>query len=165
MPLKCIRKRQLLTPSVAGERCLRVFADAAAHAVHVAGATPCTPPPAAQAQLGGLSHAQARALKRKVYSGAGDAENWFAVWDIVFPGTARPESVYVDGEVSADLCEFREYCSRHGAAVLWGVLDEAGLWDLPAREREKRGKRLLDDGLNVLYETWRGEGDAEPWAA
>ena len=147
-------------PAFYCERCLRVFADAAAHEAHVAGAAPCAPS-APPARLGGLSHAQVRALKRKVFSGAGDAENWFAVWDVVFPGAPRPASVYVDGAVSADLCEFREYCNRRGAMVLWSVLEEGGLWDMPARERERRGQKLLDDGLDVLYETWRAEGDAE----
>jgi len=147
-------------PAFYCERCLCVFAGAATHGAHVAGAEPCTLPDP-PARLAGLSHAQVRALKRKVGGGAGGVESWYAVWDVVFPGAPRPASVYVDGAASADLCEFREYCSRHGAMALWSALEAAGLWDMPARERGRRGQKLLDDGLDLLYETWRAEGNAE----
>lgn len=49
---------------------------------------------------------------------------WYEVFDILFPGSARPASVYLDPELSQDLDEFVNYLTAQGPGI---ILDRVGL--------------------------------------
>ena len=68
--------------------------------------------------LEGVSYAQRGRLTRKSNSNLTEEEQWFAVWDIVFPGRMRPSSAYLDSDLSMGMALFREYCYVRGPAIL-----------------------------------------------
>jgi len=139
------------TPSFYCECCLVVFQDAASHTRHVRHES-CTWDPSIK--LDGISHQQQRELTRKSKHTISESEQWFAIWDILFPGQPRPASAYMDPDLSEDLCRFREFAQNHGSQVLLDVLQASGI---PVLSEEAIGsdlQKLLNLGLDRLHEEW-----------
>jgi hypothetical protein len=80
--------------------------------------------------------------------------NSILVWDILFPGTARPASAYVDSDLSEDLNSFQEYWTNRGHDVLMDELNQNHVWSLSPEERETQARQILARGLNSIYEQW-----------
>ena len=104
----------------------------------------------------GLSRAQVDQISRRADPALSEQDQWFALWDIIFPGQPRPQSAYIDNELSEDLCNFREFLEVEGAHNLQHYMstldpnyhrDEATI----ARERFVFA-RVLD----ALYTEWLG---------
>jgi hypothetical protein len=106
------------------------------------------------AQLDGISHSQHRELCKKSNPAFTEENQWFAIWDILFPGSERPFSAYTDSELSADLCLFREHWQNSGQDVLLDVLRSNQWVSMSAEERETQGRRILAEGLDRIYEDW-----------
>lgn len=69
----------------------------------------------------GITSLHQKALKRYSDRGADEAEQWFVIWDHLFPGgpngeppPRRPVSPYVDHGASEDVSALREYANREG---------------------------------------------------
>ncbi|KAK4167959.1 hypothetical protein QBC43DRAFT_310533 [Cladorrhinum sp. PSN259] len=73
-----------------------------------------------------ITRSQQVELHRKSRPDTSEAERWFDIWDILFPGRLRPSSPYIDTGVSDDLREFREYTQIRGREVLLERLQAAG---------------------------------------
>ncbi|KAK0709314.1 hypothetical protein B0T26DRAFT_678755 [Lasiosphaeria miniovina] len=56
----------------------------------------------------GISHQQQAVLHKKSRADLSTPEQWFAIWDLLFPEHARPSSPYIDQGLSDDFCNFRE---------------------------------------------------------
>jgi hypothetical protein len=104
----------------------------------------------------GLERAQVDLISRRADPSLSEQDQWFKLWDIIFPGQARPQSAYIDNELSEDLCNFREFLEAEGAHNLQHYMstfdpnyrrDEATI----ARERLV-WSRVLD----ALYTDWLG---------
>ncbi|KAH8892971.1 hypothetical protein GQ53DRAFT_626216, partial [Thozetella sp. PMI_491] len=64
-------------------------------------------------------------------------QQWYAVWDIVFPGAEHPPSVYVQGPVVENLLGFRGFFSQHGEALIADRLRSRELpYNMPNEERD-----------------------------
>jgi hypothetical protein len=139
------------TPEFYCERCFVIFLSHQSHQDHII-SVPCRRQP--HVQLDGISHSQHRELCRKSNPAFTEEDQWFAIWDILFPGSERPFSAYIDSELSADLRLFREYWQNFGQDILLDVLRSNQWVSMSAEEQETQGRRILAEGLDRIYEDW-----------
>jgi hypothetical protein len=139
------------TPESYCERCLFIFPNDQSHQDHIINAL-CRREP--HAQLDGISHSQHRELCKKSNPAFTEENQWFAIWDILFPESERPFSAYIDSELSVDLCLFREHWQNSGQDALLDVLRSNQWVSMSAEELETQGRRILAEGLDRIYEDW-----------
>ncbi|KAI0386973.1 hypothetical protein F5Y04DRAFT_242709 [Hypomontagnella monticulosa] len=148
------------TPTFYCERCFTQFAEEASHQAHMREETGrCRWDPSAR--LDGISHQQHRELSRKSKTELSEAEKWFAIWDIVFPGRPKPTSPYMDPGLSEDFCNFREFSQSRGPAILAEELQSRGLF-MPQDGTESALQVAIARGFNTLFEEWLSNQDASP---
>ncbi|KAF6841488.1 hypothetical protein CPLU01_00619 [Colletotrichum plurivorum] len=70
----------------------------------------------------GISQDQRDALSSRVPRKLPIGEQWFVVWDIVFPERKRPESPYVETQINEMLSNFREFWQERGPEIVTGHL-------------------------------------------
>jgi hypothetical protein len=103
----------------------------------------------------GVSEAQRRRLQKKVPAKMSEEEQWFTIWDIIFPGLPRPQSPYVDSELSEEMSAFKDFATGQGPAVLLDHLRTAG-YALDSRDQglELTGflETVIADGLQIIFE-------------
>lgn len=66
----------------------------------------------------GITGQQREQLGRRASPALPEPEQWFAVFDVVFPGEPRPPSPYVDPDVSEDLASYLAFEAARGAGVV-----------------------------------------------
>ncbi|KAF3018422.1 hypothetical protein E8E14_003931 [Neopestalotiopsis sp. 37M] len=151
------RVKQHLTrchyPEFYCEKCLSVFPDEESKQMHLR-ATPslCE---WKSGPLQGITHLQHRKLSRKPVKGSTEPQQWFAVWDIVFPNIDRPSSPYIDPDLSQDLYQYHEFCERQGPRVFIEAFQNEGLVEPGDIEREALFRRGVTRGLRMLPDQWR----------
>ncbi|KAK0648714.1 hypothetical protein B0T16DRAFT_408654 [Cercophora newfieldiana] len=138
------------------ERCLKVFRDRHTKWSHFESDEPCSR--GLHGELDGITNEQSEDLRKKSKRGQTESEQWFAVWQVLFPAISRPDSPYMDFEQSQEFAEWEDFCQRRGSAVvaeelsrhLWG---ESGLpeWvpDL---------LRIAQSGFRAAFEEFRSQG-------
>lgn len=138
------------TPEFYCECCFAIFTDGDEHQIHITHVTGevCTRGPSAV--LDGVSHQQHRQLSRKSDSKLSEQEQWFSVWDTLFPGSQRPTSAYLDSELSAEISGFREYCFQYGPSKLGQALEG----EVPETEKRRHLMSIIQAGLNQLFDAW-----------
>jgi hypothetical protein len=146
-------------------RCGTIFGDEqAALTEHVRAAERCQmrefPEP------GGINAEHQKALRRYSDRSADERQQWYVIWDYLFPGglngkppPPRPNSPYVDQDLSEDMSSFREFSHREG----WRTLaNDPGLSDIAFHIDEELLQRCLDR----IYDTWlanRSTPSQQPW--
>lgn len=112
--------RQHRAPELYCARCYTVFADEARRDRHVRRAD-CAVRDAAPPAFGdGVSPEQRRKLSSAQYAARGRsaADQWFYVWDVLFPGRPRPGSVYVGNYVEEVAQLLRANWRSRGAEII-----------------------------------------------
>lgn len=103
----------------------------------------------------GVTALHQKALKRHSDRSADEAAQWYVIWDYLFSSrhdgdtapTLRPNSPYVDHDLSEEMSSFREFSHREG----WRSLaDDPDLSDVAFHIDEQ----LLQRCLNRIYENW-----------
>ncbi|OBT67903.1 hypothetical protein VE03_02433 [Pseudogymnoascus sp. 23342-1-I1] len=107
--------------------------------------------------LEGISNKQHKELSRKSKTGIGKEEQWFAIWEILFAGCARPRSVYMDTEVSMELRLFRDYCDTREADVVRGLYEADPVWsgESTVEQRQAFVQMVFAQGMNRVFEDYR----------
>ncbi|KAJ2902700.1 hypothetical protein MKZ38_000210 [Zalerion maritima] len=116
----------------------------------------------------GLTEQQSRLLQRRVDRRLSDEEQWYCMWDIIFPGIPRPLSPYVDHDLSEDLAEFREFtASDEAAGIFQEYLASHGYQFTAPRAGRERTNAIISGGFDIVYNRWLevgreqdGEGEA-----
>ncbi|KAF6805617.1 hypothetical protein CMUS01_14573 [Colletotrichum musicola] len=104
---------------------------------------------------GGLTRAQRLEVSRRANPKESEEEQWFAIWDVIFPGEPRPASAYVDAELSQDLCAYREFHAREGADILLAYLAACDPVLAGHVERSASCDRaVLSRALDSIYDHW-----------
>lgn len=89
---------------------------------------------------------------------------WFAVFDILFPGHPQPKSPYIDRSASEEMYMFRDYLVGQGSTLLAGFLNDKGAvtWNTPQEERQLADfqTNILSDGLQLLFDGWESANAA-----
>ena len=117
----------------------------------------CTPSP----QLDRISSHQHVQMACKSDPKPSEARQWFALWDIVFPGRRRPPSAYRDADITEELCSFREYCATYGQDILDDATQAVvatGQWQgfgmLSGEERQGILGWIVRDGFELAFRHW-----------
>ncbi|KAH8722236.1 hypothetical protein BGZ61DRAFT_516337 [Ilyonectria robusta] len=136
------------------QRCFFVFDKEYSHQEHVTNAN-CTHDPSAH--LMRVSYDQLRELSRKSKPSLSETDQWFAIWDILFPGEVKPDSVFIDPSLSVEMSIFRECYQGLGVAMLRSELlsSEAFLSSTPEAERESRLSEIISRDMRNFYDNWR----------
>ncbi|KAI2633553.1 hypothetical protein GGS26DRAFT_553858 [Hypomontagnella submonticulosa] len=141
------------TPEFYCFRCSAIFPDhdgLEAHVGNVAGLF-CTP----SSLLDGVSRQQHLRLSRKSNSRHSEEEQWFSIWDVLFPGSERPGSAYVEFGFSEDLCSYREYShDRAVAAVVEGLQASGFVAAEVQNTMMEEVRRVVADRLDSVFEQW-----------
>lgn len=117
----------------------------------------------------GITTLHQKALKRHSDRSADEAAQWYVIWDYLFPSghdvepppPSRPNSPYVDYDLSEEMSSFREFSRREG----WRALVDAGDPDVSDVAFRVDGD-LLQRCLDRIYESWlakRGTSSQQPW--
>jgi hypothetical protein len=105
----------------------------------------------------GVTEAQKRQLERRVSKKLSEEEQWYTIFDILFPGHPHPPSPYIDSELSEDLCAFQDFSTSHGPGILVETLRANGHnLDIQTQEGELSAlnQRVLSDGLHAIFQQW-----------
>ncbi|KAK1546216.1 hypothetical protein CPAR01_00183, partial [Colletotrichum paranaense] len=145
------------TPDDYCNRCLSIFDDEESLTQHVSqpDGFGCQLAPEGRT-LDGITHRQSRDLSRKVNAELSEEQQWFAVWDTVFPRKPRPDSAYLDSAFATQVCLFREHCARHAEPLLAQNLRAAGLLDerRVAADQERLLRRVISESLDSICDTF-----------
>ncbi|KAK2009412.1 hypothetical protein LZ32DRAFT_537824 [Colletotrichum eremochloae] len=102
----------------------------------------------------GVTVERMRRVSRRADPRLSEEEQWFVIWDTIFPDTPRPSSAYIDGALSEDVCNLREFFANSGNDI---VLHYFSLHD-PDFARGDRAvlydRFVRDRVLERIYEQW-----------
>ncbi|OHW93851.1 hypothetical protein CSPAE12_07576 [Colletotrichum incanum] len=102
----------------------------------------------------GLTPGRMRQVSKRADPRHSEEEQWFVVWDTIFPNTPRPSSAYIDGALSEDVSNLHEFFANSGNDI---ILDYFSVHD-PDFARSDRGslyeRFVRDRVLERIYEQW-----------
>jgi hypothetical protein len=101
----------------------------------------------------GLTQLQRDQLHRRPEPNLSEEEQWFKVWDIVFPDDNRPLSPFIDTDLSDDINAFTEFWMQQGSQMVVDDLDAADDLDLPP-DRGDILRRVIEASHRRIYEDW-----------
>ncbi|KAK8018821.1 hypothetical protein PG991_008011 [Apiospora marii] len=86
----------------------------------------------------GITEDQKKELGARVGRKFGLAEQWYQVWDILFPRLDRPISPFVESPIQEVLTGFREYWAENGQSIITEHIQgtEALPYSVPHEERD-----------------------------
>lgn len=110
-------------------------------------------------RMDGITESQKSQLAKKSAPNASPEAQWFAVFDIVFPGhEPRPLSPYVDSELLQDITHYQDFLTSHGPRIISDLLAQRGVvtWNLPNEERDLAAfqQTIFEEGLGIIFEQW-----------
>ncbi|RSL91164.1 hypothetical protein CEP51_000398 [Fusarium floridanum] len=89
-------------------------------------------------------------------------EQWYAIWEILFPEERRPLSIYVDSDQSPDFVLLREFSQRQGVSILHERIRATGRI-LRSDVSEQEVVNTLGQALDSLFEYYRlGQDSVQP---
>ncbi|KAJ0425051.1 hypothetical protein BJY00DRAFT_308936 [Aspergillus carlsbadensis] len=101
-----------------------------------------------------LSQSQMKALTRRANTRYTVEEQWYAIWDILFPGAERPASPYIDGMLSEEISSFQEFYQTRGPAILREALRESHRSGTSTQEVEQYSDLVLRAALDRILDRW-----------
>lgn len=137
------------TPALYCQTCFAIFDDEALLESHILSRS-CERDPLES--LEGISTIQSRKLSQK--SKGTTEEQWYAIWDILFPSESRPLSIYIDSDQSADFVLLREFSQREGVSILHDRIRATGRIlrpDVP----EQEVRDILRQALDSFFDYYR----------
>ncbi|KAM6511205.1 hypothetical protein FALCPG4_016208 [Fusarium falciforme] len=137
------------TPALYCQTCFAIFDDEALLESHILSRS-CERDPLES--LEGISTIQSRKLSQK--SKGTTEEQWYAIWDILFPSKSRPLSIYIDSDQSADFVLLREFSQREGVSILHDRIRATGRIlrpDVP----EQEVRDILRQALDSFFDYYR----------
>lgn len=139
------------TPAYYCQRCFTIFQQADTYDDHVTATPPCMRGPSTR--LEGISPAQGKRLRRRVEGSVED--QWFAIWDIVFPQDPRPSLVYMDYDQSEDFASFQEFVRRRGVPIVRDELETSGMVSVSGGSEGQPLDSAIERALEGLFERFR----------
>lgn len=120
--------------------CLRIFDSATSCDQHVTERS-CT----LQTSPGieGITQVQMQQLARRPSPALSEEEQWFAVWDILFPTEPRPARAVLQGDVEMAVCVLRDFWTRKGTHIMATFMEMKELREYDKVQDEERGLAAL----------------------
>jgi hypothetical protein len=66
----------------------------------------------------GISDKQFNLLNKRARNGSTDELRWYSIWDILFPGHPRPQSIHDIAELSQNLSNYTNFMLEYGPAII-----------------------------------------------
>jgi hypothetical protein len=95
-----------------------------------------------------------KALTRRSNAKYPVEEQWYAIWDIIFPGAERPASPYIDGVLSEEILSFQEFYQTRGPAILREALRESFMDNTSMQEVQQYSDLVLRAALDRILDEW-----------
>jgi hypothetical protein len=138
-------------------KCTQTFRDEELRDTHLRDAN-CDRRPLKKPE--GVTNHQKKLLSRKVPASQSPSEQWYGVFDILFPGhEPRPESPYLDGRLSRQVLSFQSFWLTHGADILQEVVAARGditLRQPPSTPEVNAFQRgVFNEGIKTVFTRWR----------
>ncbi|KAI8634447.1 hypothetical protein F5Y19DRAFT_461817 [Xylariaceae sp. FL1651] len=142
-------------------RCMNTFENESDRDLHIRSSScaerPLTP-------MEGISEDQKAQLSRRVSSRMPEAEQWFTIFEILFPGHPRPRSPYIDLTLSEEMHRFRDFFTSQGPYMLSEFLqtNDSCTWMLPPGEQDLAAFQasILADGFQLIFDRWNAANAA-----
>ncbi|KAI1342015.1 hypothetical protein F5Y15DRAFT_373937 [Xylariaceae sp. FL0016] len=85
----------------------------------------------------GLNEDQRIALDKRVSRKLSIERQWFTIWEIIFPGVAKPLSPYIEGVLEECLSTTRAFWQEHGETIIADLFQSGGEtpYETPQEER------------------------------
>lgn len=141
------------TPDFYCEHCLLISLDKESHERHIE-FRGCS---YKSCEFNGILHAQRHKLSKKSDPNLTESDQWFSIWEILFPEQPRPASCYMDPDLSEDLCQFLEYTQRLGPAMLAEAIQAnvpTATSEMLSEETDSILQSVISLGLNALLDEW-----------
>jgi hypothetical protein len=81
-------------------------------------------------------------------------KQWYAIWDILFPGAERPASPYIDNVLSEEISSFQEFYQTRGPAILREALRESFMDNTSMQEVQQYSDLVLRAALDRILDEW-----------
>ena len=107
----------------------------------------------------GVTRAQKILLGQRVSAKMTPSDQWFTIFDILFPGhTPRPKSAYINTELTVELEAFQDLMYTEGPRLISSTIRSIGL-DISAIENVEEDSAALlqsaiQDGLQQVFQIW-----------
>ncbi|KAI0095675.1 hypothetical protein F4776DRAFT_677395 [Hypoxylon sp. NC0597] len=72
-------------------------------------------------EFDGITEQQRKELNQKANRGKNEAEQWYYMWDTIFPNAVRPPSPYLGNDRGQLLPVLRKFWTKRGAEIISGV--------------------------------------------
>jgi hypothetical protein len=107
----------------------------------------------------GVTRAQKAQLGQKVSSKLSSVDQWFTIFDILFPGhTPRPKSSYINVELTLDLEAFQDLMNAEGPNIILNVIRSRNIQMATIANEEHDLSALLlsaiEEGLQAIAQRW-----------
>lgn len=107
----------------------------------------------------GVTRAQKVQLGQKVSSKLSSVDQWFTIFDILFPGhTPRPKSSYINAELTLDLEGFQDLMNAEGPNIILSVIRSRNIQMAAIANEEHDLTALLlsaiEEGLQAIAQRW-----------
>ena len=112
----------------------------------------------------GVTEDQIFQLRRRVNQKNSLGDQWYEVFDIIFPNSPRPASVYLDLELSQDLDEFVNFVTTRGPKIILDMISPPSfaLSDSTSNHSTQALAANLSKALQDVYDRWyRGRAAEE----
>lgn len=121
-----LRRKHRIPPHC--EVCSEEFADEETRISHARAQNCCRPPSGATRTWEGVTLEQQEMLERRAERNKTKVEQWYSIYEILFPGQTLPASPYLDLELSPQMHSFQAFLASDAAAT---ILKEATLAQIP----------------------------------
>lgn len=109
----------------------------------------------------GLSPEMNNELSKRVEKGIEVDEQWYSVWDTIFPGLPRPATCTFDliGDIAVQTLGLSTFLERDGPLIVASVLAENNIAMVPGPgvlgSDEARRQRILSEAFRQVVAAWR----------
>ncbi|KXJ88486.1 hypothetical protein Micbo1qcDRAFT_166522 [Microdochium bolleyi] len=139
--------------------CMVTFPDEDHRDAHIISAS-CAPSQKSKPE--GITEGQKRALSRKAPATQSPEDQWFGMWDILFPGHPRPASAYIDSALLRNAFVYQAFLANNGPSILTSVLETSGAvsWNPPSGTRDIQAWReqVISRAFQQLFDRWAASG-------
>lgn len=111
----------------------------------------------------GITKAQKEALGKKAQANQSQEQQWYGIFDILFPGHPRPESPYIDSALFRNAFAFQSFLRSNGPRILSSILESSGAvtWNPPPysqTDEQVWREQVLGQAFQLIFERWATTG-------
>ncbi|KAJ3576524.1 hypothetical protein NPX13_g3674 [Xylaria arbuscula] len=109
-------------------------------------------------EIDGVSDDQQKILQRRSNSTQPVEEQWYFLWETLFPAFDRPANIYLDEVYSNQIICLREFMNTEGAAIFRNFVNAHGgiSWKPPANETDvdRFKESVFREVLDRVFKGW-----------